>query len=61
MYARGAVTPANSVALQSRERCRIARPTLIGGVPPTQALAQERIFGPVLVALSFRDENGRQT
>ncbi len=30
-------------------------PTLIGGVDPTSRLAQEEIFGPVLVATSFRD------
>ena len=32
------------------------RPTLIGDVPPDHALAQEEIFGPVLVAIRFRDE-----
>jgi aldehyde dehydrogenase (NAD+) len=31
------------------------QPTLIGGVDPTSRLAQEEIFGPVLVATSFRD------
>ncbi|HFQ15284.1 MAG TPA: aldehyde dehydrogenase family protein [Rhodobacteraceae bacterium] len=32
------------------------RPTLIGEVPPQHALAQEEIFGPVLVAGAFADE-----
>ena len=32
------------------------KPTLIGDVPPDQALAQEEIFGPVLVAIRIRDE-----
>jgi aldehyde dehydrogenase (NAD+) len=32
------------------------RPTLIGDVPPDHKLAQEEIFGPVLVAIRFRDE-----
>jgi aldehyde dehydrogenase (NAD+) len=32
------------------------RPTLIGDVPPDHALAQEEIFGPVLVAIRVRDE-----
>lgn len=32
------------------------KPTLIGNVPAEHALAQEEIFGPVLVALRFRDE-----
>ena len=31
------------------------QPTLIGDVDPTGRLAQEEIFGPVLVATSFRD------
>jgi aldehyde dehydrogenase (NAD+) len=32
------------------------RPTLIGDVPPDHKLAQEEIFGPVLVAIRFQDE-----
>ena len=32
------------------------KPTLIGNVPPDHALAQEEIFGPVLVAIKVRDE-----
>ena len=32
------------------------RPTLIGEVPPDHVLAQEEIFGPVLVAIRMRDE-----
>jgi aldehyde dehydrogenase (NAD+) len=32
------------------------KPTLIGDVPPDHQLAQEEIFGPVLVAIRFRDE-----
>lgn len=32
------------------------KPTLIGNVPTDHVLAQEEIFGPVLVALRFRDE-----
>ncbi|MDR3467580.1 MAG: aldehyde dehydrogenase family protein [Xanthobacteraceae bacterium] len=32
------------------------KPTLIGDVPPDHPLAQEEIFGPVLVAIRFRDE-----
>lgn len=32
------------------------KPTLIGDVPPDHVLAQEEIFGPVLVACRFRDE-----
>jgi aldehyde dehydrogenase (NAD+) len=32
------------------------KPTLFGDVPPDHALAQQEIFGPVLVALRFRDE-----
>lgn len=31
-------------------------PTLIGDVPPNHVLAQEEIFGPVLVAIRVRDE-----
>lgn len=31
-------------------------PTLIGDVPPDHPLAQEEIFGPVLVAVRFKDE-----
>jgi len=31
-------------------------PTVIGDVPPDHRLAQEEIFGPVLVAMRFRDE-----
>ena len=33
------------------------KPTLIGDVPPDHVLAQEEIFGPVLVAMRFRDES----
>ncbi len=32
------------------------KPTLIGEVPPDHPLAQEEIFGPVLVAIRVRDE-----
>jgi aldehyde dehydrogenase (NAD+) len=32
------------------------RPTLIGNVPPDHRLAQEEIFGPVLVAIKVKDE-----
>ena len=32
------------------------RPVLIGDVPPDHVLAQEEIFGPVLVAIRIRDE-----
>ncbi|MBB4365211.1 aldehyde dehydrogenase (NAD+) [Bradyrhizobium sp. CIR18] len=32
------------------------KPTVIGDVPSSHTLAQEEIFGPVLVALRFRDE-----
>jgi aldehyde dehydrogenase (NAD+) len=32
-------------------------PTVIGDVPPDHRLAQEEIFGPVLVAMRFRDED----
>ena len=32
------------------------KPTLIGDVPPDHTLAQEEIFGPVLVAIRIRDE-----
>lgn len=32
------------------------KPTLIGDVPPDHVLAQEEIFGPVLVAIRMRDE-----
>ncbi len=32
------------------------RPTLIGAVPPDHVLAQEEIFGPVLIAIRVRDE-----
>ena len=32
-------------------------PTLIGDVPPDHRLAQEEVFGPVLVAMRFRDED----
>jgi aldehyde dehydrogenase (NAD+) len=32
------------------------KPTLLGDVPPEHALAQEEIFGPVLTALRFTDE-----
>lgn len=31
-------------------------PTVIDGLPPTARVAQEEIFGPVLVALPFKDE-----
>jgi aldehyde dehydrogenase (NAD+) len=33
-----------------------AKPTLLGDVPPDHALAQEEVFGPVLVAMRFKDE-----
>jgi aldehyde dehydrogenase (NAD+) len=33
-----------------------ARPTLLGDVPPEHALAQEEVFGPVLVAMRFAGE-----
>ena len=33
-----------------------ARPTLLGDVPPEHALAQDEVFGPVLVAMRFADE-----
>ncbi len=32
------------------------RPTLIDGVDPLSAIAQEEVFGPVIVAMTFRDE-----
>ena len=32
-------------------------PTLLRDVPPTHRLAQEEVFGPVLAAMSFRDED----
>jgi len=32
------------------------KPTLIGDLPPDHPLAQEEIFGPVLVAIRFRNE-----
>ncbi len=32
-------------------------PTLLRDVPPTHRLAQEEVFGPVLCAMSFRDED----
>ncbi len=32
-------------------------PTLLRDVPPMHRLAQEEVFGPVLVAMSFRDED----
>jgi len=32
-------------------------PTLLDRVPPTHALAREEIFGPVLAAISFTDED----
>ena len=33
------------------------KPTLFGDVPPAHPLAQEEIFGPVLVAIRFQDED----
>ena len=33
-----------------------ARPTLIADVPPGAKLAQDEVFGPVLAAMSFKDE-----
>ena len=33
------------------------KPTLIGDVPPDHVLGQEEIFGPVLVAMRFKDED----
>jgi aldehyde dehydrogenase (NAD+) len=33
-----------------------AKPTLLGDVPPDHTLAQEEVFGPVLVAMRFTDE-----
>jgi aldehyde dehydrogenase (NAD+) len=32
-------------------------PTLVGDVPPDHPLAQEEVFGPVLAAMRFRDED----
>jgi aldehyde dehydrogenase (NAD+) len=32
-------------------------PTLLGDVPPDHRLAQEEVFGPVLVSMRFRDED----
>jgi aldehyde dehydrogenase (NAD+) len=44
------------VAPNTPENGFYARPTLLGDVPPDHRLAQEEIFGPVLVALRFEDE-----
>ena len=33
------------------------KPTLIGDAPPDHVLGQEEIFGPVLVAMRFKDED----
>jgi RHH-type proline utilization regulon transcriptional repressor/proline dehydrogenase/delta 1-pyrroline-5-carboxylate dehydrogenase len=37
------------------ERGYFAAPVIVGDVPPDHALAQEEIFGPVLVVLRARD------
>jgi aldehyde dehydrogenase (NAD+) len=44
------------VAPNTPERGFYVKPTLLGDVPPDHRLAQEEIFGPVLVALRFEDE-----
>jgi len=44
------------VAPNTPEHGFYVKPTLFGDVPPDHRLAQEEIFGPVLVALRFKDE-----
>jgi acyl-CoA reductase-like NAD-dependent aldehyde dehydrogenase len=48
----GGVRPAGA----GRERGCYYAPTIIGGLANHQAICQEEIFGPVLVALPFEDE-----
>ncbi|HSK40885.1 MAG TPA: aldehyde dehydrogenase family protein [Arenibaculum sp.] len=46
-----------SVDGQAPVRGNYVAPVLIGDVPPEHAVAQEEIFGPVLVAIRVRDED----
>ena len=38
------------------ERGHYTAPVVVGGVPPEAEIAQEEVFGPVLVVLPYRDE-----
>jgi aldehyde dehydrogenase (NAD+) len=50
------VAAAGSIASNAPSGGFYVRPTLLADVPPEHALAQEEIFGPVLVAIRVRDE-----
>jgi aldehyde dehydrogenase (NAD+) len=47
---------AGTIASNAPEGGYYLKPVLIGDVPPDHVLAQEEIFGPVLVAIRVRDE-----
>ena len=51
LLAEGKIAPNTPAAASSSSR------RLLGEVPPDHPLAQEEIFGPVLVALRFKDED----
>ena len=50
------VLGSGAIASNAPEGGYYTRPVLIGDVPPDHVLAQEEIFGPVLVAIRVRDE-----
>lgn len=45
-----------SIAVEAPASGFYAKPTLIADVPATATLAQDEVFGPVLAAMSFKDE-----
>jgi aldehyde dehydrogenase (NAD+) len=47
---------AGTIASNAPEGGYYVKPMLIGNVPPDHVLAQEEIFGPMLVAIRVRDE-----
>jgi acyl-CoA reductase-like NAD-dependent aldehyde dehydrogenase len=59
-YVRGAVAAGATVATGGRRTDKpgyFYEPTLLVGVDPDAAVAQEEVFGPVLVVLPYRDDD----
>jgi acyl-CoA reductase-like NAD-dependent aldehyde dehydrogenase len=61
-YVQGAVADGATVASGGRRPERLPKgyfyePTLIVGAAPDSAIAQEEVFGPVLVVLPYRDDD----
>jgi aldehyde dehydrogenase (NAD+)/betaine-aldehyde dehydrogenase len=53
----GAVVTGGSAPHDGLPSCAYFAPTLVDGVDPTSRIAQEEIFGPVLVVNSFADDD----